>query len=71
MLRREGWAVNKKRVYRWYRLEGLQIRMRVRRRKHMCLHRGPVPQAHARTSAGAWILSMISYSMAGHSGCSP
>jgi putative transposase len=45
MLRREGWAVNKKRVYRWYRLEGLQIRMRVRRRKHMCLHRGPVPQA--------------------------
>jgi putative transposase len=45
MLRREGWAVNKKRVYRWYRLEGLQLRMRVRRRKHMCLHRGPVPQA--------------------------
>jgi putative transposase len=45
MLRREGWPVNKKRVYRWYRLEGLQIRMRVRRRKHMCLHRGPVPQA--------------------------
>ena len=45
MLRREGWAVNKKRVYRWYRLEGLQIRMRTRRRKHMCLHRGPVPQA--------------------------
>jgi putative transposase len=45
MLRREGWTVNRKRVYRWYRHEGLQIRMRVRRRKHMCLHRGPVPQA--------------------------
>lgn len=45
MLRREGWSVNKKRVYRWYRHEGLQIRMRVRRRKHMCVHRGPVPQA--------------------------
>jgi putative transposase len=45
MLRREGWAVNKKRVYRWYRLEGLQIRMRMRRRKHMCVHRGVVPQA--------------------------
>lgn len=45
MLRREGWPVNKKRVYRWYRFEGLQIRMRMRRRKHMCLHRGPVPQA--------------------------
>lgn len=45
MLRREGWTVNRKRVYRCYRHEGLQIRMRVRRRKHMCLHRGPVPQA--------------------------
>lgn len=45
MLRREGWTVTRKRVTRWYRHEGLQIRMRVRRRKHMCLHRGPVPQA--------------------------
>jgi putative transposase len=45
MLRREGWRVNRKRVYRLYRHEGLQIRMRVRRRKHMCLHRGVVPQA--------------------------
>lgn len=45
MLRREGWKVNKKRMHRWYRLEGLQLRMRMRRRKHMCLHRGPVPQA--------------------------
>jgi len=45
MLRREGWLVNKKRVRRLYRLDGLQLRMRVRRRKHMCLHRGVVPQA--------------------------
>ena len=45
MLRREGWKVNTKRVHRLYRLEGLQLRMRVRRRKHMCLHRGPVPTA--------------------------
>lgn len=43
LLRREGWRVNKKRVRRLYRLEGLQVRMRVRRRKHMALHRGPVP----------------------------
>jgi putative transposase len=47
MLRREGWHVNKKRVRRLYRLEGLQLRMRIRRRKHMCLHRGPVPQPAA------------------------
>ena len=43
LLRREGWQVNKKRIRRLYRLEGLQLRMRMRRRKHMCLHRGPVP----------------------------
>jgi putative transposase len=45
MLRREGWPVNKKRVRRLYRLEGLQLRMRIRRCKHMCLHRGVPPQA--------------------------
>lgn len=45
MLRREGWLVNRKRVRRLYRLQGLQLRMRVRRRKHMCLHRGPAPIA--------------------------
>ena len=43
LLRREGWLVNRKRVRRLYRLEGLQLRMRVRRRKHRALHRGPVP----------------------------
>ena len=43
LLRREGWAVNRKRVRRWYRFEGLQLRMRVRRRKHIALHRGPAP----------------------------
>ena len=43
LLRREGWPVNKKRVRRLYRLEGLQVRMRVRRRKHQALHRGPAP----------------------------
>ena len=43
LLRREGWLVNYKRVRRLYRLDGLQLRMRVRRRKHMALHRGPAP----------------------------
>ena len=48
MLRREGWRVNHKRVHRLYRLDGLQLRMRVRRRKHMCLNRGTVPKATKR-----------------------
>jgi putative transposase len=43
LLRREGWGVNHKRVRRLYRLEGLPVRMRVRRRKHMARHRGPAP----------------------------
>ena len=43
LLCREGWRVNRKRVRRLYRLDGLQLRMRVRRRKHIALHRGPAP----------------------------
>jgi len=43
LLRREGWLVNRKRVRRLYHLDGLQLRMRVRRRKHIALHRGPAP----------------------------
>jgi putative transposase len=43
LLRREGWPINRKRVRRLYRFDGLQMRVRVRRRKHMALHRGPAP----------------------------
>jgi len=45
LLRREGWVVNRKRVRRLYRLDGLQVRMRVRRPKHMA--------SAPRTRAGA------------------
>ncbi len=40
--------MNLKRVHRHYRLEGLQVRMRVRRNKRQSLHRGPAPRAMAR-----------------------
>ena len=40
MLQREGWRVGKKRVYRLYRMEGLQLRMKVKRRKRIALLRG-------------------------------
>jgi putative transposase len=43
MLKREGWQVGKKRVYRLYRLEGLQLRMKVKRRKRIALLRGKAP----------------------------
>jgi putative transposase len=45
LLRREGWQVGRKRVHRLYQLEGLQLRMRVRRRKRISLPRGPAPIA--------------------------
>ena len=33
LLRREGWRVNHKRVYRLYRLEGLSVRSKVRKKR--------------------------------------
>ena len=44
ILQRKGWAVGKKRVDRLNRLEGLPLRMRVKRRKRIALLRGK-PQA--------------------------
>lgn len=40
MLKREGWSVGKTRKYRLCRLEGLQLRMKVKRRKRIALLRG-------------------------------
>src|SRR5918998_2709888 len=57
LLRREGWLVNRKRVRRLYRLEGLQVRMRVRRRKHIALHRGPAPVASGPTER--WSMDFV------------
>lgn len=48
MLRPEGRPVGCKRVHRLYCLEGLQLRMRGRRRKKISLHRGPTPMPTAR-----------------------
>jgi putative transposase len=57
VLRREGWHVNEKRVRRLCRLEGLHMRMRVRRRKRMALHRGP---ASVPTCAGErWSMDFV------------
>lgn len=40
LLRREGWAVNVKRIYRLYREEGLVIRSKTPKRKRSCRYRG-------------------------------
>lgn len=44
MLRREGWVVNKKRVHRIYREEGLTVRLTRRRKRASHLRMVP-PQA--------------------------
>jgi putative transposase len=70
LLRREGWPVNRKRVRRLYRLEGLQVRMRVRRCKHMALHRGPAPVPGGPQERWAWTSSTISWPRGSRFGCS-
>jgi putative transposase len=49
LLRREGWRVNHKRIYRLYRLEGLGVRPKVRkvRKKRASALRPLLPAAQA------------------------
>ena len=54
--------MNHKRVRRLYRLEGLQVRMRVRRRKHMAQHRGPAPVPAGPTER--WSMDFVHDSLA-------
>ena len=63
LLLREGWKVNLKRVHRLYKLEGLQVRMRVRRNKRKSLHRGPAPRP---TALGQrWSMDFVHDQLAG------
>lgn len=66
LLRREGWQINHKRVHRLYCLEGLQVRMRVRRRKRLSLHRGPAPVPEGRNER--WSMDFVHDQLA--DGCS-
>lgn len=63
LLRREGWVINRKRVRCLYRLDGLQLRMRVRRRKHIALHRGPAPIPVGPTER--WSMDFVHDTLAG------
>jgi hypothetical protein len=53
MLRREGWAVNKKRIRRLYRLDGLQLRMRIPVQQMYPDARTTISQASATSTRGA------------------
>jgi putative transposase len=57
LLRREGWQVNKKRVYRLYRMEGLEVRTK-KRRKLASQARVPLPIATAPNQR--WAMDFVS-----------
>ncbi len=57
LLRREGWKVNHKRVHRLYKLEGLNLRLKTKK-KRVALPRVPCPQATAPNDR--WSLDFIS-----------
>ena len=61
LLRREGWAVNHKRVYRLYRQEGLGIRVK-RKKKRVCAPR--VAPAPAQRPQERWSMDFLSDSLA-------
>jgi putative transposase len=60
MLRRQGWAVNHKRVYRLYREEGLAVRKRARKRVARQRLPAPVPTVPNQL----WSLDFVSDSLA-------
>jgi putative transposase len=58
LLRREGWVVNHKRVFRIYRDEGLGLRKKVPRRRVACLKRDDRPTATRRNEC--WSMDFVS-----------
>jgi putative transposase len=58
LLRREGWEINHKRVYRLYRAEGLSIRKKTPRRRVACVKREIRPAALSRNEC--WSMDFVS-----------
>lgn len=71
LLRREGWAVNCKRVYRLYREESLQLRNKTpKRRVKAALRADRAPPSR---SNEVWAMDFVhdQLATAARSGCSP
>ena len=58
LLRREGWQINHKRVYRLYRAEGLAMREKMPRRRVACVRREIRPAALMRNEC--WSMDFVS-----------
>lgn len=57
LLRREGWLVNHKRIYRLYREEGLGLRKKLPRRRVACVRREIRPTAATRNEC--WSMDFV------------
>lgn len=68
LLRREGWLVNHKRVYRLYREDGLSLRLKRPRRHVSAAGRERQPGLWLRTNYGRWTSCPMPCSMADGSG---
>lgn len=60
LLQREGWQVNVKRVYRLYRLEGLSLRLKCKK-KRVSAVRVPMPQPSS--ALESWSMDFVSDSL--------
>ena len=58
LLQREGWKVNHKRVYRLYKQEGLELRLKTRKKKRAALPRAVCPEATAPNDR--WSIDFVS-----------
>jgi putative transposase len=58
LLGREGWKINHKRVYRLYKQEGLELRLKTRKTKRVALPRVPCPAATAPNDR--WSIDFVS-----------
>jgi putative transposase len=58
LLKREGWQINHKRVYRLYRMEGLSIRKKIPRRRVASVKREIKPAASTRNEC--WSMDFVS-----------
>jgi putative transposase len=63
LLRREGWKVNRKRVYRLYREEGLEVRTK-KRKKKIATQVG-APQSEATCREERWSMGFFSDQLVG------
>ena len=61
LLRREGWNVNAKRIYRLYNEMGLQLRNKTPKRRVKAKLREDRTEATGETKPGLWILCMTSW----------